>query len=235
MDVADSEISFAEVAASAERLKSEGLPVTVVALHGAHPGASLPSIHAHLSAWRSSQAQPLQEPKAAIPDAILAGLGDWAHQFSEEKVATLRAVQLQTERDVASLLQMIEEKSAELGELRDQLSSLTQEHEQAKANLDEREAHIGRLTVEVRHARDLASDALVGRAKNQLAIDGKDAQIADLRQQLERSMAASAAASDARLAAEMELVGATTARDGYAAEITDLRAQLDASRKGRHA
>jgi chromosome segregation ATPase len=76
-------------------------------------------------------------------------------------------------------------------------------------------------------------DALVHKAKDQLAIDGKDAQLAELRTQLERNVAASAAESDARLAAEMELVGVTTERDSMAGELKDLRAQLDASRTER--
>jgi hypothetical protein len=38
-----------------------------------------------------------------------------------------------------------------------------------------------------------------------------------------------AAESDARLRAEMELVGATTARDSLASELDDLRAKLDKS------
>ena len=90
-----------------------------------------------------------------------------------------------------------------------------------------------RLTIELRHARDIASNALVGKAKDQLAIEGKDAQIAELRRQLERQLASSAGESDARLAAEMELVGAATARDNLAAEVAELRAQLDASRSVR--
>jgi hypothetical protein len=84
---------------------------------------------------------------------------------------------------------------------------------------------------ELRNARTIATDALVGKAKDQLAIEGKDAQLADLRAQLERNVAAQAALSDARLAAEMELVGAVTARDNYAAEIKELRARL-AARQG---
>lgn len=104
---------------------------------------------------------------------------------------------------------------------------------QARAQLDERDASIDRLTVELRHARDIASEALVGKAKDQLAIDGKDAQVAELRREIERHVALTAAASDARLAAAMELVGATTARDNFAAEITSLRAQLDSARAAR--
>ena len=50
--------------------------------------------------------------------------------------------------------------------------------------------------------------------------------VADLRAQIERNVAASAALSDARLHAEMELIGAVTARDTFAAEIKELRAKL---------
>ena len=78
-------------------------------------------------------------------------------------------------------------------------------------------------------------DALVGKAKDQLAIEGKDAQLADLRAQIERNVAASAAESDARLRAEMELVGATTVRDSLAAEVKDLQAQLAAVQAERSA
>lgn len=77
------------------------------------------------------------------------------------------------------------------------------------------------------------SDALVGKAKDLLAIDGKDAQLADLRQQLERNVAATAAESDARLRAQMELVGVTTERDNLAAEVKELRTMLDNSRSER--
>ncbi|WP_077033337.1 hypothetical protein [Pelomonas sp. KK5] len=105
--------------------------------------------------------------------------------------------------------------------------------EQLAVATAEREATIERLTIELRNARDIASNALVGKAKDQLAIEGKDRQLADLRRQLEQQVAASAAQSDACLAAEMELVGATTARDNLAAELAEVRAQLDAFRAGR--
>jgi hypothetical protein len=58
--------------------------------------------------------------------------------------------------------------------------------------------------------------------------------LADLRLQIERNVAASAAESDARLAAEMELIGAAP-RDNFAAEIKDLCAALDASHAERNA
>ena len=81
----------------------------------------------------------------------------------------------------------------------------------------------------------MATDALVGKAKDQLAIDGKDRQIADLRSQLERSVTSSSTEADARLAAEMELVGATTARDNFKTENDSLRAQLKAANAERTA
>jgi hypothetical protein len=99
----------------------------------------------------------------------------------------------------------------------------------------ERGEDIARLTAELRNARQVATDALVGKAKDQLNIEGKDSQLANLRLQIERNVAASAAESDARLAAEMELIGAVTARDNFAAEIRELRAQLDASHAERSA
>lgn len=105
----------------------------------------------------------------------------------------------------------------------------------AHATLEENEDQITRLNGELRNARNIAADALVGKAKDQLAIEGKDAQIADLRGQLERSVAIAATLSDAKLAAEMELVGATTARDNYLAEAAELRTQLEACRAARRA
>lgn len=147
-----------------------------------------------------------------VPASITAALSGWARQLAEDTAAPLRGSLAQTEGELAAL---------------------RQSNEQAQAALAERDASIERLTVELRHARDIASNALVGKAKDQLAIEGKDAQIAELRRQLERQLASSAGESDARLAAEMELVGAATARDNLAAEVAELRAQLDASRSVR--
>lgn len=108
-------------------------------------------------------------------------------------------------------------------------------HDAAQAVADERSEEIERLTAELKNARQIAMDALVGKAKDQLAIEGKDAQLLDLRGQLERNVAASSAQSDARLAAEMELIGATTARDSLALEVKDLQAQLAAAKSDRGA
>ena len=100
---------------------------------------------------------------------------------------------------------------------------------------EERDEEIQRLTAELRNARQIATDALVGKAKDQLAIDGKDAQLADLRQQLERNVTGTAAESDARLQAQMDLIGATTERDNLMDELKDLQAKLDTSRTERSA
>jgi hypothetical protein len=100
---------------------------------------------------------------------------------------------------------------------------------------EERDEEIQRLTAELRNARQIATDALVGKAKDQLAIDGKDAQLVDLRQQLERNVTATAAESDARLQAQMDLIGATTERDNLMGELKDLQAKLDTSRTERSA
>ncbi|MCC6070326.1 hypothetical protein ACFSQU_10885 [Massilia sp. GCM10020059] len=56
-----------------------------------------------------------------------------------------------------------------------------------------------------------------------------------MRDQFERNVAALATESNARLAAEMELIGAMTARDNFAAEIAELRTQLDAAKSERNA
>jgi len=128
-----------------------------------------------------------------------------------------------------ALLKSGEQLEAERDRLLTQVASVTTARDQALALAAERGEDIERLTAELRDARQVATNALVSKAKDQLAIEGKDNQLAELRLQLERSVAASAAESDARLTAEMELVGAVTARDNFAAEIKDLRARLDAA------
>ncbi|MBV8124028.1 MAG: hypothetical protein JO370_08090, partial [Paucibacter sp.] len=158
-------------------------------------------------------------PKAEIPESLAAALRSWAEEYAHTSGAGTREALAQSETELASLRQ-----------LREQLET---ERAQALATLEERDEAIERLTVELRNFRQVASDALVGKAKDQLAIDGKDAQIADLRNQLDRSMASAASESDARLKAQMDLVGATTARDNFEAEIKDLRAQLDAAHTER--
>jgi chromosome segregation ATPase len=145
--------------------------------------------------------------RSDIPEPVVAALGDWLKQMAHEAGAGTRSALAQSEGD--------------LGAARSELDALT-------ARLAARDEEIEQLNAELRNARHIATDALVGKAKDQLAIEGKDSQLADLRAQIERNVAASAALSDARLAAEMELVGAVTARDNYAAEIRELRAKLAA-------
>ncbi|WP_432381395.1 hypothetical protein [Duganella sp. P38] len=155
--------------------------------------------------------------KLEIPEAIVSALGDWVQRAAEEASAGPRAHLARSEGE----LEAARAELAEVGAARDA----------AQARAAARDEEIEQLMAELRNARTIATDALVGKAKDQLAIEGKDAQLADLRAQLERNVAAQAALSDARLAAEMELVGAVTARDNYAAEIKELRARL-AARQG---
>jgi hypothetical protein len=230
IEMAVQEITFDEVAAAAHGLMNEGRPVNVATLRDALGAASTQSLHEHLTAWRAGQAKPVDAVSMDVPEFITTALGSWAQQLVDEAAARHRSSLSQTESDVASLLQLNDQAESERDELSAELSRIMTERDQALARLTERETSIERLTVELRHARNVASDALVGKAKDQLAIEGKDAQLAELRRQLERHVATCAAESDARLAAEMELVGAVTARDNFAAEIAELRAELDACR-----
>lgn len=154
-------------------------------------------------------------PALEIPEAVAAALSGWVQQVAEQTAAPVREALADLEADAAAL----RETSASLEAARDQALAASSEHQ----------AEIERLTAELRDARQVATEALVSKAKDQLAIDGKDRQLADLRAQIERNVAAQALESDARLAAEMELVGATTARDNFESEVKTLRAQLDKS------
>jgi chromosome segregation ATPase len=160
-------------------------------------------------------------PALEIPADVAAALTGWAQQIAEQTAAPVREALSQLESEAA--------------ELRETGASLEAARDQALAASSEHQAEIERLTAELRDARQVATEALVSKAKDQLAIDGKDRQLADLRAQLERNVAAQASESDARLAAEMELVGATTARDNFANEVKTLRAQLDKSYAERSA
>jgi hypothetical protein len=221
-------VTFDEVAAAANSLENDGKRVTIEALSGSLGTASLTAVHQHLTAWRASRATPAEAPKVEIPEAIVAALGSWVQQFAEDAGAGDRDALAQSESDLEALLKSGEQLEAERDELRAQVDSVTTACDQALATVTELGENIERLTAELRNARLVATDALVGKAKDQLAIEGKDSQLAELRLQLERNVAASAVQSDARLAAEMELIGAVTARDNFAAEIRELRAQLDA-------
>lgn len=167
------------------------------------------------NAMRDKAADDNVKALPAIPDAVSAALGDWVRQVAEQTAAPVRDALAQLENEAAAL----RETGAELEAARDS----------AVAASNEQVAEIERLNIELRDARKLATDALVSKAKDQLAIDGKDRQLAELRAQIERNVAAQATESDARLAAEMELVGAATARDNFETELKTLRGQLDKS------
>lgn len=228
-------VTFDEVTAAAISLQGEGKPVSIEVVHDFLGAGSPSAIHKHLSLWRASQAKPAEAPKADIPESIAADLGRWVRQVAEEASASVRDALARSESDLETLLKAGERLEAEREQLLAQLGSVTSARDQALATAAEQGEAIERLTVGLSDARQVATDALVGKAKDQLAIEGKDNQLADLRLQIERNVAASAAESDARLAAEMELIGAVTARDNFAAEIKDLRAQLAVSHAERGA
>jgi hypothetical protein len=233
--MAGQEVSFEDVAAAAVDLQSDGEPVTLDTVREALGTGSPSTIQKHLLAWRTTQARVVEEPKAEIPAALAAALGDWARQFAQDASAGMRDALAQAESDSEALLKAGEQLETERDGLLAQLVGAEAARDQALATVIERDEEVNRLNVELRDARQVATDALVGKAKDQLAIGGKEAQLADLRAQLERYVASSAADSDARLAAEMELVGARTARDNLAAEVKDLRAKLEASHAERGA
>jgi len=210
--MAREETTFDEVAAAAARLQKEGQSVTVDAVRAALGDASAGAVYRHLAAWRAKNEKPAEPPKAELPKALAADLAKWARQYADEAAAPARAAQAQLDADIEALRIAGEGLEAELAE---------------------RDETIERLNAELRNARQVAMDALVSKAKDQLAIDGKENQLTALRAEVERHMAAQAAESDARLQAEMELVGATTARDSFATEAKELRAQLDAARSER--
>lgn len=233
--MARQEVTFEEVSAAAIGLQKDGGQVTIDSVREVLGTGSPHTIHKHLAAWRAGQAKPAAAPKVEIPEALAAALGAWAQQFAQEAGAGVREALAQSETDMDALLKSGEELEEARDELLAEVDTVTSERDQAMATAIERSEEIERLTTELRDARRIATDALVGKAKDQLAIDGKDGQLATLRTQIERHVAALAAESDARLAAEMDLVGAVTARDNFAAEITDLRTQLDAAKAERNA
>ncbi|MBZ2206270.1 DNA-binding protein [Massilia soli] len=233
--MARQEVTFDEVSAAAIGLQDDGEQVTIDTVRERLGSGSPHAIHKHLASWRESQAKPAAPIKADIPEALAAALGQWAQQFAEDAGAATRDALAAADSDIEVLRKSGEALEAEREELAAEVDTLTSERDQSMAMASERSDEIERLTIELRDARRLATDALVGKAKDQLAIDGKDAQLAILREQVERNVAALAAESDARLAAEMELVGAVTARDNFAAEITTLRSQFDAAKAERTA
>ena len=175
----------------------------------------------HLPFRSMTTESPHAQPGAQLPAALVADLNKWAEEYAHEAGAGTREALARTERSLEEALLEVD--------------SAATARDAAQAMADERSEEIERLTAELKNARQIAMDALVGKAKDQLAIEGKDAQLLDLRGQLERNVAASSAQSDARLAAEMELIGATTARDSLALEIKDLQAQLATAKSDRGA
>ena len=210
--MAQQTVTLDEVSAAATRLRDDGEHVTIEAVREALGAGSADTIFKHLNTWRAAHAKPAEVPKAELPDAILADLGRWAQRYAEEAGAGAREAAERGESDLKALLA--------------QVDSLTAARDDALATVTEQGETIERLTISLNDARQVATDALVGKAKDQLAIEGKDAQLAELRLQIERNVTASATLSDARLTAEMELVGAVTARDNLAAKVKELRAQL---------
>jgi chromosome segregation ATPase len=174
-------------------------------------------------------------PKAVMPPALLAELSAWAQQYAHDAGAGLRDALEKSDSEKQDLQAAGAALEAARDALQADLTDAQLAREQAQLIADERNEEIDRLMAELRNARQIATDALVGKAKDQLAIDGKDAQLLDLRQQLERTVVATAAESDARLRAQMDLIGATTERDNLAGELKDLQSKLDTSRTERSA
>jgi uncharacterized coiled-coil DUF342 family protein len=232
-DMAHLDVMQDDVIGAADTLQNDGQQVTIEAVRALIGAGSTKTIHQHLATWRASHAKPVETPKAEMPPELLAELSRWAQQYAQDAGAGMRDALARAENDMDALLEAGNELEAERDGLNAELSDARVAREQAQLIADERNEEIERLTAELRNARQIAADALVGKAKDQLAIDGKDAQLADLRQQLERNVAATAAESDARLRAQMELVGVTTERDNLAAEVKELRTMLDNSRSER--
>ncbi|WP_429201038.1 DNA-binding protein [Massilia sp. UYP11] len=227
------DVTLDDVIGAADTLQNDKQQVTIEAVRALIGAGSTKTIHQHLATWRASHAKPVEAPKAEMPPELLAELSRWAQQYAQDAGAGMRDALSRAESDMDALLAAGNELEAERDGLNAELGDARIAREQAQLISDERNEEIERLTAELRNARQIAADALVGKAKDQLAIDGKDAQLADLRQQLERNVAATAAESDERLRAQMELVGVTTERDNLVAEVKELRTMLDNSRNER--
>jgi hypothetical protein len=224
--MANQDVTFDEVAKAAASLQEDGEPITVEAVRDHLDAGSPSTIYRHLAAWRADNVRQPAPPPPEIPAAILADLGRWVQQYAEESGAGPRANLAQAESDLEALRASGEQLETERDGLREEL-------DQALATLADRDESIERLNAELRNARQVAMDALVGKAKDQLAIDGKDNQLAALRAEIERNVTSQAAESDARLKAEMELIGAVTMRDSLEAEVKEVRAQLEKARAKR--
>lgn len=219
--MAEHDVTFDAIHEAAERLAGEGKQVTIEAVRDEIGGGNLGEIGRALAQWRADRLEAAPAPDDTIPAPVAAALAGWLQRYAEESGAPARDALAQSQADIDALL------SAH-GELEDEREQLEIANTQAQTTIADRDETIARLDAELRNAKQVAMDALVSKAKDQLAIEGKDKQIDKLRNELERNVTESASVSDARLAAEMELVGATTARDSLAGEVKDLRAQLDA-------
>jgi chromosome segregation ATPase len=226
-------MNFEDVAAAAGKLQNGGEPATMAAVRDALGGGSPAAISRHLAAWRAAHTEPAEPPRAQLPENLVTELARWAQQFADEAGSGTRAALARHEEELEALRDAGEELEAERDRLQFDVAELTTARDEAQATLAERDEEIERLNAELRNARQVAMEALVGKAKDQLAIEGKDAQLVELRAQIEKNVTQTAALSDARLAAEMELVGAATARDSLEAENKDLRAQVAALRAKR--
>lgn len=224
--MAGQEVTFDDVARAAAGLQEDGEAVTIEAVQDYLGEGSPNAIFKHLAAWRAANVKPPAPPKAELPAELLSGLADWALQFAEQAGAGDREALARNEADIEALRAAGEALEGERDALQAEIASVTAASEEAIAERDET---IERLNAELKNARQVAMDALVSKAKDQLAIDGKEQQLTQLRQELERKVADMAAESDARLRAEMELVGATTARDSLASELEEMRGKLEKS------
>lgn len=224
--MAGQEVTFDDVARAAAGLQEDGEAVTIEAVQDFLGEGSPNAIFKHLAAWRAANVRPAPPPKAELPPELLSGLADWALQFAEQAGAGDREALARNEADIEALRSSGEALEGERDALKAEIASVTAASEEAIAERDET---IERLSAELKNARQVAMDALVSKAKDQLAIDGKEQQLTQLRQELERKVADMAGESDARLRAEMELVGATTARDSLAAELEEMRGKLEKS------
>jgi chromosome segregation ATPase len=224
-------MNFEDVAAAASKLQDGGTPVNIDTVRDALGGGSASAISRHLADWRAATETPPEPPKAELPQNLVTELARWAQQFAEDAGSGTRQALARHEEELEALREAGDTLEGERDRLQFDVAELTTARDEALAALAERDEEIERLNAELRNAKQVAMEALVGKAKDQLAIEGKDAQLADLRTQLEKGVTQAAALSDARLAAEMEVVGAKTARDSLEAENTQLRAQIAALRK----
>jgi len=231
--MAAQDITYDAVATAAARLQDQGQPVTLEAVRAGVGADSVSAIYQHLASWRAEHLAPAEPPRAALPESIVADLAAWARQFAVDAGAADRAALAEADAERAALAAAGDALESERDGLRTDLDEASGARDAAEALLAERDETIERLHAELRNARQVAMEALVSKAKDQLAIEGKDSQLTALRAEIERNVAAQAAESDRRLAAEMELVGATTARGALEAEVAELRAQMEALRARR--